>query len=210
MSSTPPDDVPLAGSYVVDRTSLRVLVVMDNRHGELYLRPPGGGVEITRKPEQVRPADRSETLRGRVAKANMDTEHGCGMTDDPHDEIQLTLNQAVVKGRDGQRDSRQAGVDLDLVEVVLAARARVSRSRSLRALAGFRSWVAFCPAAFALECARTRGGAAAALPGQRGRAGPLTSTSTTLRNCSGCSTTGARPRVRPGRSSLGHACTAIA
>ncbi|WP_280670883.1 MULTISPECIES: hypothetical protein [unclassified Kitasatospora] len=73
----PDDDVPPTGSYVVDRKSLRILVVMDNRHGELYLRPPGGGVEITRKPEQVRPADRGETLRGRVVKANLDAEHGC-------------------------------------------------------------------------------------------------------------------------------------
>ncbi|MDH6114492.1 hypothetical protein P3T36_000892 [Kitasatospora sp. MAP12-15] len=76
-STSTPDDIPPTGSYVVDRKSLRILVVMDNRHGELYLRPPGGGIEITRTPDQIRPADRSETLRGRVAEANLDAEHGC-------------------------------------------------------------------------------------------------------------------------------------
>lgn len=72
-----PDGIPPTGSYVVDRKSQRILVVMDHRAGELYLRPPGGGVEITRKPDQVRPADRGETLRGRVAKANLDDARGC-------------------------------------------------------------------------------------------------------------------------------------
>ncbi|MDH6114551.1 hypothetical protein P3T36_000951 [Kitasatospora sp. MAP12-15] len=69
--------IPAVGSYVVDQRTLRILVVMDHRAGELYLRPPGGGIEVTRKPEQVRPADRSEALRGRVAKANVDARNEC-------------------------------------------------------------------------------------------------------------------------------------
>ncbi|MDH6113978.1 hypothetical protein P3T36_002799 [Kitasatospora sp. MAP12-15] len=76
-STTTTDHIPPTGSYVVDRKSLCILLVMDYRAGELYLRPPGGGVEVTRQPSQVRPADRSETLRGRVAKENLAAEHGC-------------------------------------------------------------------------------------------------------------------------------------
>lgn len=80
MSATPDgfaDDIPPIGSYVVDRKSERILVVMDHQGGELYLRPPGGGIEITRKPAQLRPADRAETLRGRVIRANAEAAHEC-------------------------------------------------------------------------------------------------------------------------------------
>lgn len=70
-------DVPPIGSYVVDRKSERILVVMAHQDGVIYLRPPGGGVEITREPEQLRLADRSEMLRGRVAKVNSEDTYGC-------------------------------------------------------------------------------------------------------------------------------------
>lgn len=70
--------VPPDGSYVVDRKSLRVLVVMAYQGGELYLRPPGGGIEIARKPEQVRTADRTECLSGRVAELNANSQRHAG------------------------------------------------------------------------------------------------------------------------------------
>jgi len=53
---TAPTGLPEAGSLVVDIALDRPAVVMAYDEGKLYLRPPEGGVEWTRLPNQVRPA----------------------------------------------------------------------------------------------------------------------------------------------------------
>ncbi|MFI9271185.1 hypothetical protein ACIGXM_10800 [Kitasatospora sp. NPDC052896] len=71
MTPAPPDSPPPpppAGSIVVDLSTEALAVVMDHLDGLLYLRRPGGGPEWTRTPQQVRPADRREQLRARVAR----------------------------------------------------------------------------------------------------------------------------------------------
>ncbi|MDH6108466.1 hypothetical protein P3T36_003890 [Kitasatospora sp. MAP12-15] len=78
MSATRNGDILSAGDYVVDRRSGTVLVVMERRAGVLYLRPAKGGIEITREPEQVRRADRAESLSGRLAGLNADSRRSAG------------------------------------------------------------------------------------------------------------------------------------
>ncbi|MFI9271260.1 hypothetical protein ACIGXM_11185 [Kitasatospora sp. NPDC052896] len=65
-----PAKVPSTGTFVVDMKTRRTMIVMDFRDGKLYIRPPAGGIEWQRGPDEVRPADRSEVLRARVARIN--------------------------------------------------------------------------------------------------------------------------------------------
>jgi len=64
-------DVAVVGTLVRDRARDRVGVVMARHAGQIYLRPLGGGIEWTARPEQLEPADRRAQLRARVGELNV-------------------------------------------------------------------------------------------------------------------------------------------
>ena len=67
---------PRLGALARDRARDRVGVVMGRYAGQVYLRPQGGGVEWTARPEDLDPADRRDELTCRVRELNANSSQG--------------------------------------------------------------------------------------------------------------------------------------